>query len=115
VALLQVELQKLIGHMVERLTPGDDGKPKVFKGATVDNLSEFLSTFDMRNLGDSAELEAAVAKSRALLDGVDAQLIRDEEGVRNAVAVGMAKVKAQLDQMVVERPRRAIDFDDDDD
>jgi hypothetical protein len=112
IALLRAQMLELVRHMVDRLTPGDNGKARVFKNATVENLAEFLKTFDMRNLAGDGELEALVKKSARLLDGIDPKMLRDEEGVRTAVAQGFSKVKAQLDTLVVERPRRAIDFDD---
>jgi hypothetical protein len=111
IALLREQMKKLVDHMVERLTPGDDGKPKKFKGGTVENLASFLQTYDLRSAGD-AELDGVVKRAASLLDGVDAQLIRDEEGVRAAVTNGFSKLKAGLDKLVQDRPRRMIDFED---
>jgi hypothetical protein len=112
ISLLREEVKNLVDHMVERLTPGDDGKAKTFKAGTVEGLSEFLKNFDIRNLAEDGELEAVVKKASRLLDGVDANLIRSEEGVRNAVAKGFGDLQSKIDALVVERPKRQIDFEE---
>jgi hypothetical protein len=112
ITLLREQMKKLVDHMVERLTPGDDGKPKTFKAGTVESLTDFLKNFDIRNLAEDAELQGVVGKASRLLDGVDAKLIRSEEGVRAAVAKGFSDIQSKLDGLVVERPKRAIDFEE---
>lgn len=112
ITLLRQQMKKLVDHMVERLTPGDDGKAKTFKAGTVESLGEFLKNFELRDLAEDAELQGVVGKATRLLDGVDAKLIRSEEGVRNAVARGFSDIQTKLDALVVERPKRSIDFEE---
>lgn len=111
-ALLRVEMKGLVDHMLDRLTPDTDGKRKVFRDTLVGNLSDFLGVVDLRNVTGDSELQALAAKAKALLDGVDAQLLRDEEGVREAVAGGFVNIKAELDKLVTNAPTRKIVFEE---
>jgi hypothetical protein len=111
-ALLRAEMQELVNHMVDRLTPGEDGKAKIFRGKVVSNLSEFLEKFDLRNVAGDAELAAIVAEARGLLSGLDADQIRKQEGLRSSVQTGMAEIKARLDAAVIEKPQRLIRFEE---
>jgi hypothetical protein len=42
------------------------------------------------------------------VQGVGAQDLRDRDGLRRAVAGQMSRVQAELDQLIVDRPRRRI-------
>ncbi len=111
-ALLRQEMADLVAHMVDRLTPGEGGKKRIFRDSTVGNLSEFLAVFDDRNLGDDVDLAALVQKARKLTEGIDPKDIRNEEGLRNAIATGFESIKADLDRLVIEAPVRKINLDD---
>ena len=111
--LLRLKMQELVARMVDRLTPDADGKPKVFRNTLVPNLSEFLDVFDSRNeIVQDAELARLATRAKMLLDGVDSEMLRNEEGVRNAVVGGFAKIQSALDTMVTKKPTRQIDFTD---
>ncbi len=110
--VLLVSFADLVSHMVERLQPNDDGKPKVFRNSLVNNLTEFLQTFDARNIGGHAELAAEVAKARDLLSGIDAEHLRKNDGLKTAVSAGFAEIKARLDTMITARPVRKFSADD---
>jgi len=106
--LLRTNMAELVSHMQERLTPGPDGQPKAFRVSTVNNLSEFLQTFDARNIVDDRELAAVVARARALLQGVDPQTLRRSDDVRETLRSGFTEMQRQLDRMVTNRPARRI-------
>lgn len=110
-ALHQV-LTDTVSHMVERLTPGPDGKPKKFV-RMVQGFSDLLATFDARNITGHEGLAEMAARARALLEGVDDATLRRGPRVAAHIRQGMEQVRAQLDTMVVTRGRRAIGFDDD--
>lgn len=112
--ILMGSLKQLIDHMVDRLTPGEDGKPRIFRNSLVTNLTEFLSGVSVRNLGNSAELEAFVQEARGILNGVEPAALRDSAPIREYVLTKMADVKSRLDTMVVARPSRMIVLSDDD-
>jgi hypothetical protein len=114
--LLRSEMADLVAHMAERLQPGPDGKPKVFRNTLVENFTRFLTLFDARNIADDTELQAVVSECKGLLTGVDAQTIRDNDGLRASLAASMQSVKASLDAsgIVVKGSRRIkLDMPDD--
>jgi hypothetical protein len=107
---MRAGMQELIDRMVERLTPGDDGKPKKFHKTMVENFNEFLRTFELRNITDDAELAAVADKARGLLAGVNPDVLRSDDLVRRNVHEGFAAIGQQLTTMT--RSSRQIDFDD---
>lgn len=108
--LLAAEAKGLSEHLIERLTPAPDGKPKIFRDATVNNITEFLANFNLRNIGSTAELNQQIERMRKLLSGIDPQQLRDSEDVKNSVREGFAKVAAELDAMIIDQPERLFDF-----
>lgn len=109
--LLRAEMKSLVDKMVDKLTP-EEGKRKAFRGANVDNLADFLTKFDFRNVTDDDELSKLVKQTRALLKGVDVETIRKEEAVRESVRKGFDELKTKLDGLAGERPKRRIRFED---
>jgi hypothetical protein len=104
--LLRESMSELVNHMLERLEASENGKPKVFKKSTVANLSEFLATFDFRNIANDTELKEQVEKARVLLAGVTAEEIRSTADLRTRLKAGMSEIAAKLDTMVTTMPRR---------
>lgn len=105
-AVLRAGFKELIGHMVEKLQPADDGRKRIFRDSLVGNVREFLRTFPDRNLGDDAELAALAKEAGDILGGVDAQMLRDDDSIREYVARGMAQIKTRLDDAVTDAPQR---------
>ena len=109
--LLRVQMKDLVDHLVERMTPGDDGKRKVFKKTTVSNISEFLANFSLRNVTDDAEMDFLVGQAKKLLDGVDPEQLRKSEVDAECLQKGFSTVKTFLDAMVEDAGSRKIVFD----
>lgn len=108
---LRQGLADLITHMVDRLTP-TDGKPRVFRDSLVGNFTDFLRTFDARNITDDGELAKLATNARQLLEGIDPAALRTTDGTRDKVRAGMEQIKQQLDTMLADRPERAISFEE---
>jgi hypothetical protein len=108
--VLRATLAEMVEHLRERLTDSDDGKPKQLRESAVLKLKEFLATFDFRNVTDDRELSELVNKARALLNGVDADVIRGTETLRERIREGMAEISSSLDTMIVDRPSRKFRF-----
>lgn len=108
--MLTIEAKKLADHMVERLTPDADGKPKVFRNSIVSNITEFLANFNLRNVGTSVELETQVSRMRKLIEGVNPDDLRDSDQLREDVADGFKKVSETLNTLVVDQPVRFMDL-----
>lgn len=102
----------LVDKMVERLSPDTDGKPKRFHASLVENMNDWLRTFEMRNITDDAQLDQIVKRARMVLDGVDAKVLRENDAMRDAIAGQFQQIKDAMAAMVVERGTRAISFED---
>lgn len=109
--LLRTEFQQLVTHMVERLQPDTDGKPKIFKASVLDNLANFMENFGARNILDDQELKTLVEQSRQLLQGASPEAIRGGTHFRDSLAAKMSDLKSQLDTMVTSRVQRKIAFE----
>ena len=102
------ELQQLVTHLTERLAGQADGKPKVFRDSAVNNLTEFFDRFKQLNVRSNEDLEGLVQQCRGIVSGVDPQILRDNQGVRQHVATNLGQVQSVLDNLLVDRPRRNI-------
>ena len=113
--LLREQFKELVSHLVERLTPGPDGKPKKFKESTIKNMKDFLENFSIRNVTDDNELQALVTATTKLMTGVEAGDLRSNEAVRGNIQKGFTLVQECLDKLVVEGRTRKIILEDTDD
>jgi hypothetical protein len=102
------ELGKLVSHLAERLSGESDGKPKVFRDSAVANLRDFFERFSRLNIGSNEDLDRLVAECRQLVSGVGPQDLRDNAGLRVHVSAELTKVQQTLDELLVDKPRRAI-------
>lgn len=109
-AYLRAGFAELVAHMLDRLTPDVEGKPKIFHRTSVERLLDFLRTFSSRNVTDDRELEALVTQARSLLAGVSVDVMRDNSVVREQIRQGFEQIKAGLDPLVTDAPIRRFDF-----
>lgn len=108
--MLRVNMASLVNHMVDRLTP-KDGKKMVFRKSMMDNIKDFLKTFDELNLSDDKELKKLVEKAQALTEGISPENLKTDEAIRDSMQAGFTAIKTQLDSMLTEVPTRSIRFD----
>ncbi|MDB5319592.1 MAG: hypothetical protein JWN40_1223 [Phycisphaerales bacterium] len=102
------EFARLVGHLVDRLTPGVDGQAKVFRDTAVGNLTEFFERFTALNVGSSAELEQLVETAQKAIGGAAPAAVRESSALRQTITGQLASVRAGLDQLLVDQPRRRI-------
>lgn len=112
VKVLSLTLKELTDAMIERLTPGEDGKARVFRNSLVTNLTEFLDLLPARNIVRNQELNQLAEQAKQILKGVDPATLRASREIREYVRTKMEDVKGKLEQMTLLRPTRAISFDD---
>lgn len=111
--LLLAEMTGLVDNMVDKLKPnqksvtGKAKQPRIYS-SYIDNFREFMANFKYRNLSDNTDLDLMVDRCRALLEGVDAESLRDSETVRLRVQESFRTVREELEGMVVDKPARAI-------
>lgn len=110
--VLLTEFRDMTARMAERLQVGPDGKPKVFRDSLVGNLQEWLDLFEKRDLANDDELIKMVNQARAMVNGLKPEVIRENESIRTEIAEEMQKITNQLDQAIVERPGRRIDWEE---
>src|SRR5580765_2182053 len=112
-AVMRLTLSELVTHLRERLEPSPDGKQKVLRETAVTNLTEFLKTFDLRNVTNDSELSDLATKCRSLLSGRSADMFRESENLRRSVASDLAGIKSELDKLVADKPSRKFRFEED--
>lgn len=111
-ALLRQTLGELLDHALDRLTPSADGKTKVIRKSMLEKLDGFVSTFKARNIADDEELAGAIEKIRGLSDGITTADLRSDESIRDKFKAGLANVKAEVDTMIEDTPKRAFMSDE---
>lgn len=104
VTTLRTTFSEMVDHIVERLS----GERKTFRDSLIGNIKEFLGDFNALNITNNAELSQAVEKCQKILDGVNVDVIRNNDKFRHHIANSMSEVKTQLDKMMVSRPMRKI-------
>lgn len=107
--LLASEAKVFVDRLVDRLTPGADGKRKVFRDSLTGNISEFIKAYPLRNLGSSKDLDDLMGKMGQLLEGVDPASLRSNDRLAQDLRAGFQEVQAQLE--VVAQPERLIELE----
>ncbi len=103
------ELTGLVEHLAGRLSgTGPEGQVLVFRDSAVGHIQEFLTRFRALSVRSDPELEALVDRAGRLVRGVTARELRDSPPLRQRVAEGLERVRAGLDGLLVERPRRRV-------
>lgn len=102
------EFGKLVEHLCERLSTSQDGERKIFRDSVLENLSDFFDKFKKLNVRSNVDLDHLVQRAHDLVRGVNAQQLRDNDGLRQQVATQFSQVQSVIDGMMVDRPRRRI-------
>lgn len=102
------ELEKLVGHLSDRLQGDDGDRPKVFRDSAVTNLREFFDRFRQLNLHSDAQLDAMVQQVEGILQGVGPSTLRRDGSLRKQVGKQLDAVRESLDRWLVDRPRRSV-------
>jgi hypothetical protein len=102
------EFAKLVSHLTERLSNGEDGQRQIFRDSVITNLTGFFERFRHLNVRSSQELDQLVEQAQKLVQGVSPQQVRDNNDLRSRITAEMAQVQTQLEGMLVTRPRRQI-------
>jgi hypothetical protein len=102
------ELSQLVSHLAERLAGEDEGTPKVFRDSAVNNLLEFFERFQRLNIRSDQRLDQLVTDARSVIGGMEPQMLRDGQALRQHVAGELSRVEQSLESWLVNRPRRNI-------
>jgi len=110
--MLRQNMAEMIEHLRERLTPGEDGKTKIFKENSFKKINEFLETFDVRNITEDRQLKVLVDKAKSLLKDTNADLLRSDEDVRAYVKYGFDTIDSALSSLITSKPSRILTLDE---
>jgi hypothetical protein len=102
------EFGRLLSHLTERLGNGENGERRVFRDSAVTNLTEFFARFRHLNVRSNPDLDALVEEAQRLVQGVTPQGLRDDDALRQQIAAEMARVRAQVEGLMTELPRRRL-------
>jgi len=108
IAALRIEFAELVSHLTDRLGTNGDSKPKILRSSVLQKLNEFLDNFSNRNLFEDEELHSLVGFTRDIITGVDTEILRDNQALRESIRQDMAGVKSEIDRAVMDLPRRRI-------
>lgn len=121
ISALWAEFQGFLDHIVERLTPGDDGKKKKFNGDILGGLASFVEAFNNRNMFNDERLEALVARANEIVKNAsngDASLkdtgekLRNDDVLRLGVMESLKGIKVAVEESIATLPVRAIELEE---
>lgn len=110
--VLAAEMSELIGHLADKLAPGEDGKKKQLNDKALKGLSEFVERFRQCGVHSSPELDQMIKQVEQITKGVDLQAIKAEPDAQQKLFSDVSNIKTTLDQMLVDAPDRKIDLED---
>lgn len=105
-ALMRQTLLELITHLHEKLTPNEEGRPRILRETAVTNVMEFLKNFELRNVTNDFELAEQVEQAKKLLHGANAGTLRNSDLLREKIRSGMDGIKSALSELVENKPGR---------
>jgi hypothetical protein len=94
--------------LVEKLANALTGDGKRFNDAHVDNLMQFVNSFDVRNVTNDSELKVEIDKLKQLMAGVSAERIRHREGLKLALSSTVAEVAKAIGVLSYASPCRHV-------
>lgn len=105
---------KLVSDLTQKLTVEPGESPKGLSQPMIDRLNDFMRVFDAQNMTGDVDLKGFVEKAKALMSGVDAKDLRakDADTFRAEIKKGLDEINTGLGSLIVEKPSRAITFDD---
>lgn len=111
-ALIHQALE-LARHVADKLTPGEDGKPKMIRESSLTNWEEFCDLFSHKNIAGDSDLEKVLADVKAALGGRKAKDLRTDAEAAAEIKALFDGVVGKLDEMVVAKPIRKITLEED--
>lgn len=112
VQALRESARKVFAHLVQQLSPADDGKRRVLRPEAIEAVIEFADTFQSRNvLGDDA-LAEMVTKAKGLLEGKTQKDLAKNATLREEIRSQLAEVTETLDSLIETGVARSISFEE---
>lgn len=113
------EFSQMITKIADRMQPGDDGKPKLFFDAYVNNLCGFFEKFKDLNIGSNQELEGLIEEAKQIVKGdkqaIDAAAtiknLRGDVTARAHFGKQFEELGAKIQAQLITKPRRKFALD----
>lgn len=103
----RAQLTVLVDSLVERLSPGPEGKKRAIKqGGPLDKITEFLDRYGKLNVADDTELAEVVEKAKEVLSGVDAECLKSNDKMAGVVKAGMEQIRSEIEPLIKDVPIR---------
>lgn len=112
-AALREGLAGIVTNFVDKLGVDEGGRKKTFRDATMSKLTDWLATFEARNLTGDVELADLARQAREALKGVEPEQLRKQDVQRDRVRESFEEIKAKLDGLLVARPKRKFADEED--
>lgn len=109
---LRQEFTELVQHASERLAPSEDGKTKRIHASVVKKITDFIDRFQTLNIFDDQELQTLINQYRSVISSISVTQLRTSDAYRAAVKKTFDKIKTEIDENLVQVPRRAVLMDD---
>jgi hypothetical protein len=109
-ALIHQALE-LAKHVTDKLTPSEDGKPKVLRESVLENWDKFCDLFSHKNIAGDTDLEKVLNDVRATLKGRKAKETRTDAQAAAEIKALFDGVVGKLDEMIVAKPIRKLSLE----
>jgi len=104
---LRETLLDITVHLERLLTAKGDGRFPALRENALDGLNAFLSTLELRDVTNDAQLRDVVRRLRAAGAGIPTrEALKDDQVLRARVGAAVTEIKATLETLVVDRPRQ---------
>lgn len=108
---LALAAHECVSKLADSLSTNSDGKPKKIYDVHFQKLQEFLAGFDIRNVTNVKELKTEMDALKALMNGIDPEKVRENDGLRAELASKMTAATASLTAMVQHKGRKFRDVE----
>jgi len=105
---LREMLQGLVDHLLGALSGDNDGRPKTLRATALTNLTDFLTTFDRKNVTDDSELDKVVTQLRNTLSGITPKGLKKDTQYQEIIRTSLQSVRTQLTGLVIPQATRRI-------
>ena len=95
----------LTKKLADSLSMNEDGSAKKICDTHFEKLQAWLSNFDVKNVINSSELKVEMDKLKALMQGVDPELVRNNDTLRLKLHTDLAAATTTLCTMVEHKGR----------